>query len=244
MKRIKVWLGVSLILLGLVMILVEGDRRWRVIFCDVGQGDGVLVTNGSFQMLVDTGPENGKMGVCLGKHVPFWDKKLELVVITHGDNDHAGGLKQIEKNYTIEQKIYPGEWRKNDVFTYEVVRIEVCNPQEMTGESNVDSLVMLLTVGEKKFLLAADIPTEVEQKMVWRNELVETEVLKISHHGSDEATSEELIEKTKPKEAVVSVGKNNRFGHPSLKVIRRLETAGVKIRRTDTEGDIIYECQE
>lgn len=195
-------------------------------------------------MLVDTGPENGRMGVCLGKYVPFWDKKLELLIITHGDSDHSGGLKQLEKSYMIEQKIYPGDWYKNDIVEYGTMRIDVRSPMETVGDSNLDSVVTLLTVGRTKFLLAADAPAEVEQKMVWRDELPAVDVLKVSHHGSSGATSGELIAKIKPKEAIISVGKGNRFGHPSTEVIKRLGGAGIKVRRTDIEGDIIYECQE
>jgi len=104
MAKIKIWLGISLVLLGLLIIVSRPDNKPRIIFCDVGQGDGMILMQGSWQLLVDTGPENGKMGICLGKYLPFWDKKLEAVIITHGDSDHAGGLKQIEKSYQLNKR--------------------------------------------------------------------------------------------------------------------------------------------
>lgn len=239
MKRIKIWLGTSLVLLGILIIASRPDDRPKVVFCDVGQGDGILIMEGSWQMLVDTGPENGKMGLCLEKYLPFWDKNLEAVIITHGDSDHAGGLKQLEKSYRIEQKMYTGDLLKNDRLSYKSIQIDVWNPDELGEDSNINSLVMLATVGSQKFLLMGDVPAEVEQKMAWRNELQKVDVLKVSHHGSKEATSKELLAVTKPKLAIISVGKNNKFGHPTKEVLERLKDEGVEIKRTDEIGDII-----
>jgi len=93
----------------------------------------------------------------------------------------------------------------------------------------------------RKFLLMADAPAVVEQKLVWRGALRQAQgvdVLKVSHHGSKEATSEELLKATKPEVAIISVGKNN-FGHPTKEVLERLKNAGIKVERTDQLGDIL-----
>ena len=239
-NKIKIWLGISLVLLGLLIFISRPDDRPRIIFCDVGQGDGMIIMQGDFEVVVDVGPENGKMGICLGKYLPFWDKKLEGVIITHGDSDHAGGLKQIEKSYQIEQKMYTGELLKNDRLVYKMIQIDVRNPEELSGDSNADSLVLLVTINNKKFLLMADVPSEVEQKMVWRNELSKVDVLKVGHHGSRESTSEELLKATRPETAIISVWKNNKFGHPTKEVLERLKNAEVEIKRTDEKGDILF----
>ncbi len=227
----------------------------RVIFCDVGQGDGLVITKNSFQMIIDTGPENGKMLSCLEKHMPFWDKEIETVIVTHWDKDHSGGLKKIISNYRIdkiygstspgkdyEQIVYTDDLRKNDLIKYDLMTFEVLNPDRDWGNDNDNSIAGKLTYKDCEFLLMGDVSAEVERKMVWRNEVQRAKVIKISHHGSAGATSEEFIEQLKPKEAVVSVGKNN-FGHPSGLIIERLQKWNVEVKRTDEKGDIVYLCQ-
>ena len=222
------------------------DGKVRVIFCDVGQGDGMLVMQNNFEMLIDTGPENMKMVACLEKHLPFWDKTIEAVVLTHSDSDHSGGLKQIRNYYKInEQNIYSWSLRKDDVLKYGSIVYEVLSPSEDWGNENDNSTVGVLKVKDISFLLMGDVTGNVEQKLVWRHELLDQEarsmnqeiILKISHHGSAEATSQELLDAVKPAETVISVGKNNRFGHPTKVVLDRLKQAGIKIWRTDEQGE-------
>ncbi len=131
---------IILILAGLVLaVMVIGSwpsGKAKLVFCDVGQGDGVMLTKGRFQMLYDVGPDNGKMRKCVERQIPFWDRKLEVVIVSHWDKDHAGGLEGISRGYKIEklysaskdneQKFYPEILREKDMlrsdwFTFEVV---------------------------------------------------------------------------------------------------------------------------
>jgi competence protein ComEC len=220
--------------------------KLTIVFCDVGQGDGAIIISGNFQMLIDVGPENNKMVGCLGKHVPFWDKTIEVAVITHGDSDHGGGLKQVEGYYNV-QNIYSGSLVKNDVIKYGLISFEVLNPDRDWGNDNDNSVVGILNYKENKILFLGDVTKQVEQKMIWRNEILgKINIIKISHHGSAEATSEELLKAVvgnglQPFQttAIISVGKNNKFGHPTGEVLERLTKFGVKIRRTDEEGEIV-----
>jgi len=212
-----------------------------MVVCDVGQGNGILLKSGNNQVVVDTGADNGKMTECLEKYLPFGDKKIEAVIISHDDSDHSGGLKKISTYYEIEQVYYSDRLRKNDIIRFGSYQIEVLWPEEIRGNDNGDSIVVKVDYRGKKMLLMGDVTAEVEQEMVWRNMIkMEVEVLVVGHHGSKSSTSLELLETVKPKEAVISVGKNNRYGHPGQEVITRLNDWGIKIRRTDEEGDIIY----
>ena len=143
MKNIKLFLLISGVLLLVVVWLSLPDGKTRLVFCDVGQGDGVLLSRGTFQMLYDVGPGNGKMRKCLERYVPFWDRKIEIVILSHWDNDHVGGLGDIAKGYKteklfsgveaegeFEQKIYAeilrqGDALRSDWFEFEVKSIEV-----------------------------------------------------------------------------------------------------------------------
>jgi competence protein ComEC len=260
MKKFRVVLLISLIVLIGITVWTWPDGKVRVIFCDVGQGDGILISQGTFQMLVDTGPENNKIVGCLGRYMPFWDKNVETVIITHWDKDHSGGLKQVGRNYQVGglygstepvdenvQNIYSGNLALGDVIKYGLIQLEVLNPDHDWGNDNDNSVVGKLSVGGRvNFLLMGDASAEVEQKLVWRGVLRPAaaglgtlNVLKVSHHGSVEGTSEELLQTIRPAEAIISVGKNS-FGHPTKEVLNRLDKANVMIRRTDREGDVVY----
>jgi competence protein ComEC len=242
-------LFLSLIVLVFLFWTTLPDKKVKVIFCDVGQGDAILVTYKSWQMLIDTGPNNKKVLSCLSRQMPFWDKTIEVLLITHGDADHIGGLTDISKYYKIEQKFYSKNLSQFDLIKTNWMVFEVVNPEqkvENNEDNNENSIAGILSFWNPdlkrkvKIFLTADITKEVEQRLVWQKILTEpVDVLKISHHGSTTATSEELLEALKPKLAVISVGVKNKFGHPTKEVLDRLKTRKIEIRRTDKEGDII-----
>lgn len=254
-NKMKIKFILFLSFLGLVGIYLWSfsDKETKVVFCDVGQGDGTLVSRGNFQVLIDTGPSNKKMLYCLEKYIPFWDKEIEAVIISHWDKDHSGGLKEVGKSYEIkgiyssndkqgvvEQDIYSKKLMENDLVVMGEITYEVLNSGGEGVESNEGSLVGILSYGDKKILMTGDIPVKVEEKLIWRRKLTkEVDILKVSHHGSRAATSEELLEVIKPKTAIISVGKNN-YGHPSKEVLDRLGKRGIEIRRTDESGDIVF----
>lgn len=227
-------------------------NRTKVVFCDVGQGDGILLQRGMSQLVVDVGPENRRMVNCLGKHMPFWDKKVEGVLITHWDKDHSGGLSQVASSYrieglysgrrpeeNIEQISYTNDLRQGDVVRLGEMGIEIVSPAKISGEDNADSVVGVFGYMGYKILLMGDASLETEQRLVWRKILdEEVDVLKVSHHGSKDGTGEELLERVRPKMAVISVGKNS-FGHPTAEVLERLKKYGIELRRTDKEGDVV-----
>jgi competence protein ComEC len=243
-------------ILLLSAILALGWWGWglrggdEVVVCDVGQGSGAIIISGRTQMLVDTGPENGKMLDCLEKYMPAGDKKIEAVVISHWDTDHGGGLEKIKKYYTVEQIYSSAELGKNDILRFGKYVIEVVWPEIISGDDNADSVVLRVDHEGKIFWFLGDITADVEQYLSWRNlwsfDIAQDKggVLVASHHGSKSATTKEMLEAIKPAEVIISVGKNNRYGHPSQEVIDRLNGLGISYRRTDEKGDIIYAWQK
>lgn len=225
--------------MGLLVIfwLTLPSQKVNVIFCDVGQGDATLVTYKNWQMLIDTGPNNKRVLTCLEKNVPFWDKEIEMVMITHGDNDHSGGLTDVSKFYKIEQIIDSKKVSQFDLVKTNWMEFEVVNSGP--NDNNEGSIAGILSYENSKIFLSGDITTEVEQRLVWQKVLKEkVDVLKVSHHGSKNGTSDELLKVLKPKIAVISVGIKNRFGHPAKEVLDRLKEKGIEILRTDLNGEI------
>jgi competence protein ComEC len=220
----------------------------RLVFCDVGQGTGVLLSYRQFQFVYDTGPKNGKFLSCLSKNMPFWDKRIEVMVISHWDSDHSGGLSEVIDYYRIDN-LYSSQENEQINFSNILALGDVIKTSWMEflvlwtdsgAEPNYGSVVGLLEIGDFKSLLMGDVPIEVEQRLVWRKILKdEVDVLLVGHHGSKSSTSQELLNIVKAKEAVISVGKNS-FGHPSKEILDRLSRSGVIIKRTDGQGDVVY----
>ncbi|HNY04665.1 MAG TPA: MBL fold metallo-hydrolase [Candidatus Woesebacteria bacterium] len=240
-------LGIFLVIFGLYLSIPDG--KLRLVFCDVGQGDGALIIKGNWQMMIDSGADNGKMERCLDRYLPFWDKKIEAAVISHWDKDHGGALPKIMNSYqierlfesglseeAIEQKSYTEILRAGDIVRYGEIYFEVIYPGENLGNGNESSLVIVLNYGDKKFMFTGDVDRAGEgEMMTWWQEGVEG--IKISHHGSDSGGSEDWLKRIKPAVAVISVGENS-YGHPKEIVLERLKQSGVKILRTDLLGDI------
>lgn len=240
----------------------------RVVVLDVGQGDAILIrTPGNNDILIDGGPD-GRVVERLSANLPGWDKTLELVVLTHPDLDHVGGLPEVAQSYTIERVLEtevrsPGvadtAWerelaqqhaqrllaRAGTALALDRVKLEVLWPQSEkdleTKQRNDTSVVVRLTYGETSWLLTSDISSAVEERLVQSGTLTDVDVLKVPHHGSISSSSQEFLEAVKPEVAVISVGKRNKFGHPHPVVVRRLKQRGANVLRTDEIGDVV--CQ-
>jgi competence protein ComEC len=228
------------------------DNKLHASFIDVGQGDAILIQRGSQQILIDGGPSSQIITLALGKVMPFWDRTIELVILTHPHADHLTGLVEVLKRYKVRQVLYPDldyesplfdEWlalidKKNINFTLAQVGqqinfsggviLEVLNPQSpnLTGtESDIDNngVVLHLEIGEISFLLSADIMSEAEFELMASRANLTSTVLKVAHHGSATSTGEEFLAVVNPSIVVISVGEGNPFGHPSLEVMARLK---------------------
>jgi competence protein ComEC len=249
------------------------NHKLQIAFLDVGQGDAILISGGEKQILIDGGPSGQKLMEKLGEYVPFWDRKIDVVIATHPDADHIAGLVDVLKNYSVDEVIESGAKSQSQVFKTmenliedkktekQIARkgmkiklsddaeLEIFNPTDATiaelkkDDTNSASIVAKLTYGGNSFLFTGDLPLETESQLIKANLPLNADVLKVAHHGSRFATSGEFLDKIKPKEAVISVGTGNRYGHPTQEVLNRLKDRNIKTLRTDEIGDIIYSCQ-
>lgn len=243
LKKPLFWLSLTVVLLWLV-VFSWPDNRLHLIFCDVGQGDAVLITYSQTQILVDGGPDN-KVLDCLSQYLPFWDRQLEAVFLTHPDDDHLTGILSVFKryqvkyffsNFKIEGILKAKPLQKGDKVKIGPLQFLALWPdkQEIASKDiNENSLVLRLEFGQLKAFLAGDITQKIEEKI----SLEPADILKVAHHGSKNSTSEDFLAKIKPKLAVISVGEN-RFGHPSQEALERLFKSQVKVLRTDEQQDI------
>jgi len=241
----------------------------QIIFLDVGQGDSILVQKGTQQILIDGGPSGKTELAKLGQHLPYFDDEIELVILTHPDKDHLAGLVEVVRNYKIGKVLATGaekdtevykEWKDvlsyNKVETMEVwrgtevsfedVKMKVIHPQgkidAAVGDANNDSIVARLEYGDSSFLLTGDIESPAEREILESGENMDVDILKIAHHGSKYSSGEAFLDAASPEEAVISVSKNNSYGHPTEAVLNALSRRNVKIFRTDETGDIVYSC--
>ncbi|MEK7513448.1 MAG: hypothetical protein AAB580_00990 [Patescibacteria group bacterium] len=223
----------ALLLLGagvlLILIIQWPDDKLRLIFCDVGQGDAILMTYKNYQVLVDSGPDNSVL-TCLGRHMQLWDREIEAVITTHEQKDHNTGLKEIAKRYAVN-KISP---------TSTEIKIGQINLKQLSKpiftDKNADARVWQGSFGNFDWLLTADIGVAEEKQLL--AELGPVEVLKVAHHGSKYSSTAEFLARIKPGLAVISVGKNH-YGHPTKEVLDRLQAIGARILRTDQAGEVV-----
>ncbi len=242
----------------------------EVTFFDVGQGDAAFIeTGGSRQVLIDGGSDSLILEK-LGKEMPFWDRTIDLIILTHPEHDHMAGLLEVLKRYEVENILWTGavrdtaefrEWEKlikeenaNIIIARSLLRvgfnnsyIDVLYPFEdlegqETKNANNTSIVARLVFGEKSFLFTGDIEKSAERKLLESGAEVDSDVLKVAHHGSKTSSIPEFIEKVSPEIAVISSGKDNSFGHPHPETLETLSKCGINVLRTDESGDIKIVC--
>jgi len=201
--------------------------------------------------------------------MPFWDRTIELVVLTHPSADHVTGLVEVLNRYKVKQVLYPDldydlpvydEWLRlvtekdikytiaqagQEIDLGDGVVIEVLSPQvPLLSGTDIDNngVVMRITVDEVSFLLTADIRQEAEFELIARRASLNSTVFKLAHHGSDTSTTPEFLAVVNPQVAVISVSEDNPFGHPSDEVIARLreKVGSENIYRTDENNTIEF----
>lgn len=243
----------------------EQSAYLYVHFFDVGQGDSALIqTRSGVQVLVDGGA-NASVLRELSSVMDFNDRTLDMVIGTHPDKDHIGGLIDVLKQYevgtilTTENKgesdtaelyetlkaaegaeiVYArrGQEFALDASTTLRVLFPETNPEKL--ESNTSSIVFQLVDGGTTFMFTGDSPKSIEEYLVLsEGEHLQSDVLKVGHHGSRTSTSELFLDEVQPEIAIISAGKDNSYGHPHVEVTDALFNARVEMLETAKEGTI------
>lgn len=236
----------------------EVTGNLTVDFIDVGQADSILITNNNESMLIDAG--NNEDGEDVVKYLENKGiKKLNYVVGTHPHEDHIGGLDDvINSDIQIENILMPKittttktfedvlDAIENKGLTVEApskgyeFKIGEANCKVMTDSIidkdnlNISSIVIRLTFGNNSFLFMGDSEEENEKTISWPK----TDVLKVGHHGSNTSSSEKFLNEVSPKYAVIMAGEGNSYGLPKDEIVKRIESLGTTIYRTDKNGTI------
>lgn len=263
---------IILILFCTIAFIAYCAMQWKpatsneltVTALNIGQGDAIYIRTPQGKDILIDGGRNRSVLSELGSVMPPYDHTLELVIATHPDADHIGGLAELPSSYTIETLITNGytdketaaakeleQWQERGIRTIhahrgwqlqieENVWMDFLHPNAppFHEDTNDDSIVLLLHYKEFEGLFTGDAPISVEQEVVQLGMLSDIDLLKVGHHGSKTSTSTELLEATHPEFAVISVGAGNEYGHPHAGPLLRLQQAGVQILRTDISGSI------
>ncbi|MBR1796619.1 MAG: DNA internalization-related competence protein ComEC/Rec2 [Clostridiales bacterium] len=236
---------VALLALISVLVLINSylhAPRATVIFIDVGQGDSCLIMSEGRSILIDGGVEaEGRYSVSSVLDYYGIDS-VDLAVASHMDEDHIGGLNYLASQGRIENFLTCYDLRKGDEirFTEDII-FTVLWPERVTDGGNEDSVVLRLDYNDFSILYTGDIGFRSESILIDEGADIDTDILKVGHHGSAYSTSEEFLEAVSPDTAVISVVENSPYGHPAPETLRRLEEYGCDIRRTDLEGAVLIE---
>ena len=212
----------------------------KVTFINVGQGDSCLISHRFHTVLIDTG---GSIYQDIGKDclIPFFKSQrmysIDLLITTHEDYDHMGAASTLKENFVVKNHItdyqnFPIEYNGITFTNYNTF-------SALWEEDNDKSLVIGFKLFNTDFLIMGDAPIKIEKEMIKTYKSIPCDILKAGHHGSNTSTCDEFVKFVSPKEAVLSVGRNN-YGHPHKKVINILNNNHVKIRSTLDEGSISY----
>lgn len=261
-KLMLVFVVISLLIFPKTIVNSEEQSVMNVHFIDVGQGDSILIqTPTKKTILIDGGsPKAGKEVVSYleKSHI----KKVDVLIATHPDIDHIGGLSDVMKSIKIGEIIDSGKFYttktylkyRNQIKQAKIpitiakkdqninidpsLNIKVLNTYEHRKNNNQSSIVLKITYGEISFLFMADVEKEQEKELQEEYNL-KADIVKVAHHGSQTSSSLEFLQEVNPKIALITYGKQNKYGHPVQRVIQNLNKINATIYSTAVFGDII-----
>jgi len=233
----------------------------QVHYIDVGQGDSILIDWGEVEVLIDGGRYND----CVPYILDYVDGHLEVMVATHPDADHIGGLIEVLDAFVVEHIWLNGDTHTTQTYTDFMEKVDteeaggaevhqaqrgdeivvstltfkVLHPTlPLDSDKNENSIVLKLSFGQVDFLFTGDACSEAEASMLAAGLVDDIDILKVSHHGSKYCSTADFLSAALPELAIISVG-NNSYGHPAPEVIARLEDVGATVYRTDISGTIL-----
>ena len=258
-------LAASLCALALREVLLLPDGKLHLYFLDIGQGDATfIVTPSGKQILVDGGPDMSTLEH-LGIYMPFFDRSIDLVVLTHPNADHMTALPEVLRRYHVSSVLLSGSDYNlgrysamieqillqkisvvladpaTDIDMEDGVVLDILWPQSDTVSDfdvNNASVALRLLYKDNSVLLPGDIEALAENIILQSGVPLRSTVLKAAHHGSKSSSSTGFLLAAEPELVIVSAGRDNRFGHPHAGVLDRLENMSIPLRSTAKEGTI------
>ncbi len=237
----------------------NNNTSLKTYYFNVGQADSILIQNNGKNMLIDAGNnEDGEMLVNNLKQLNV--EKIDYLIGTHPHEDHIGGMDNIINNFEIGTIYMPNVQtntktfedvldavsnknlkietpKVNDTFLLGEANCKILSVTDDEDNLNQSSIVIQLNFKDLSYLFMGDAEKEIEESI----DVGKVNILKVGHHGSDTSSSLDFINKIAPEVSIISVGKDNSYGHPSDDVIKRLENIGSKVYRTDEVGNIFIE---
>ena len=253
-------------ILAWIWVFQINHANLEVTFFDVGQGDAIFIeTPLGHQILIDGGPDSTVIER-LGKEMSFYDRTLDLMVLTHPDHDHIAGLIEVLKRYRVENILWTGvlkdsaeykEWQRliqeegaKIYIAQALQRLSLDQPRlsldilypfesfegKTVSNTNNTSVVVRLVYAQNSFLFTGDAYKSVERNLLGKG--IDVDILKVSHHGSKTSSAEEFIKEVSPDIAVISAGRDNSYGHPNQETLDILTKYDINILRTDLDGNV------
>ncbi len=249
--------------------LISEKTSWehplKVHFIDVGQGDSILIQPPDGTTILIDG---GKIW-CYTFLADYLRragvKKIDYLIVSHPHGDHYGGLIKILKTFKVDNLLVSGQKdttdhyqrfmetvdslkgvkyklaRAGDRYSFGEVELLIMHPSDRLSDNLNDcSIIAKLIYGDVSFLFTGDAEEDAELEAIGRGYNMKSTILKVAHHGSRTSTDQYFLSRISPKEAIISVGEDNGYGHPTPQVLRRLKRGGIKTYRTDLDGTILY----
>ncbi|MBE6148698.1 MAG: DNA internalization-related competence protein ComEC/Rec2 [Firmicutes bacterium] len=266
----KIYMGLTVFFVLIIKMFPFLNSGYQLYFLDVGQGDSTVLIS-PYQkegIMIDTGGIDNygkKTSYYISDNIILFLKsigitKLKFLIVTHGDLDHIGNTEYLVENFKVEKVIFNcGEFNELEQKLIEVLdkkkipyyscikelniddnKLYFLNNKDY-GNENDNSSVIYTEHNNHRFLFMGDVGIEVEEDLIKKYNLQDIDVLKVGHHGSRTSSSKSFIDIIEPKYSIISVGKNNRYGHPNDIVLDNLEDS--KIYRTDQDGSIMFKTK-
>jgi len=266
--KLVVLMAVGALIIFVTYVLVCESRGGvlKVAFLDVGQGDSIFIESPTGRQVLIDGGQNRTVLRRLGSVLPFYDRTIDLIMETHPDHDHSGGLPLVLAVYDADALVRTGSEEDSDsaklialaenkemlVITARRGQIidlgggatlKILFPDRFLKDTdtNMKSIVSMLSYGSTNVLLMADAPSNIEHYLMQLDgKNLQADILKNGHHGSKTSSAEDFVALVDPEYAILSLGKDNRYGHPNREVLDVLDRLKVTTLRTDTDGTIVF----
>lgn len=268
-KFFKILSSIFIVIIFILFFNLNNNANFKnkmiIHYIDVGQGDCILIQVNNKNLLIDSGPSTNRKDL-LNYLKKINIKKFDYIIATHPHDDHIGNMDTIIKRYDVEEFYSPKVITSSDTFdslisalvdknlkinvlkkgTNQInlgknAALKVLSPSKDFTSDNLNNYSPIIKINflDNSFLFTGDAETSDENLILFENNDLNADILKVGHHGSSTSTSVDFLNSVDPSVAIISVGKNNSYGHPSQKVLSLLDEFNIKTLRTDISGNII-----